>query len=94
VAALPSTADIPRKEPHLPRRWCSKPAAEAHRRSLLDGPLTPHLSPQLQAWIAGPIEAEPDHHLRLGIEGVNLLHSWCRQYRDCLREIDPVDLRG
>jgi hypothetical protein len=94
VAALPSTADAPRKEPHLPRRWCSKPAVEAHRRSLLDGPLTPHLSPQLQTWIAGATEAEPDHHLRLGIEGVNLLHSWCRRYGDCLREVDPTDLKG
>ena len=94
VATLPSTADVPRKEPRLPRRWCSRPAVEAHRRSLLDGPLTPHLSPQLQAWIAGPIEAEPDRHLRLGIEGVNLLHAWCRRYRDCLQEVDPSDLKG
>jgi hypothetical protein len=94
AAALPSTADVPRKQPHLPRRWCSKPAAEAHRRSLLDGPLTPHLSPQLRAWIDGPDEAQPDHHLRLGIEGVSLLHSWCRRYSDHLREVDPTDLRG
>ncbi|HEU4738589.1 MAG TPA: hypothetical protein VFS54_05845 [Solirubrobacterales bacterium] len=94
VAALPSTADVPRKQPHLPRRWCSKPAIEAHRRSLLDGPLTPHLSPRLQAWIAGEGEAETDHHLRLGIEGVSLLHSWHRQYRDHLREIDPTHLKG
>jgi hypothetical protein len=94
AAALPSTADVPRKPPHLPRRWCSQPAAEAHRRSLLDGPLTPHLSPRLQAWIAGTGEPEPDHHLRLGIEGVSLLHSWHRRYRDSLREVDPTELRG
>lgn len=94
VAALPSTADLPRKEPHLPRRWCSKPAAEAHRRLLLDGPLAPHLSPHLRSWTAGPVETEPDPHLRLGIEGVSLLHSWCRRYRDCLREVDPADLKG
>lgn len=94
VAALPSTGDVPRKEAHLPRRWCSQPAAEAHRRSLLDGPLAPHLSPRLQAWIAGTGEAEPDHHLRLGIEGVSMLHSWCRRYRDCLREVDPADLKA
>lgn len=95
VAALPSTADVPRLgRPDLPRRWCSKTAVEAHRRSLLDGPLTPHLSPHLRAWIEGPVEAEPDGHLRVGIEAVSLLHSWWRRYRDHLRELDPLDLRG
>jgi hypothetical protein len=94
VAALPSTADVPRKEPHLPGRWRSKPALEAYRRSLLEGPLAPHLSPPLRAWIDGPIEVEPDRNLRLGIEGISLLHAWHRRYRDCLREVDPTDLKG
>lgn len=94
VAALPSTADVPRKAAHLPRRWCSQPAMEAHRRSLRDGPLAPHLSPRLQAWISAEDGAEPDHHLRLGIEGVSLLHSWHRRYRDHLRQVDPTDLKG
>lgn len=94
VAALPSTADVPRGEPHLPRRWCSKAAVEAHRRSLLDGPLATHLSPALRAWIEGPVEAEPDGHLRVGIESISLLHSWWRRYRDHLREADPTELRG
>ncbi|HXQ88781.1 MAG TPA: hypothetical protein VN733_04005, partial [Solirubrobacterales bacterium] len=92
--ALPSTADVPRGKPHLPRRWCSPTAARMHRRSLLDGPLAPHLSPQLRAWIEGPVEAEPDGHLRVGIESVSMLHSWWRRYRDRLREVDPADLRG
>lgn len=94
AAALPTTGDVPRKEPHLPVRWRSKPALEAYRRRLLDGPLAPHLSPQLRAWIDGPAEAEPDRNLRLGIEGVSLLHAWHRRYRDCLREVDPTDLKG
>ena len=94
VAALPSTADVPRGKPYLPRRWCSPAAVQSHRRSLLDGPLAPHLSPQLRAWIEGPIEAEPDGHLRVGIEAVSLFHSWWRRYRDRLRDVDPTDLRG
>jgi hypothetical protein len=94
LAALPSTADVPRKDPHLPQRWCSPTGLELHRRSLRDGPLAPHLSTELLAWIAGPTGAEPDRHLRLGIEAVSLLHAWWRRYRDCLREVDPTALRG
>jgi hypothetical protein len=94
VAALPSTADTPRGRPFLPRRWCSPTAVQAHRRSLLDGPLAPHLSPELQAWIEGPVEAEPNGHLRVGIESVSLFHSWWRRYRDQLGEVDPSELRG
>ena len=94
IAALPSTAATPRRPPHLPRRWCSATALGFHRRSLLDGPLAPHLSPQLRAWIDGPVEAEPDANLRLGIETVGLLHAWWRRYRDLLRAVDPTELRG
>lgn len=94
VAALPSTADEPRKPPHLPRRWCSPAALGLHRDLLLDGPLAPHLSIETRAWIEGPAGAEPSSHLRLGIEGVGLLHAWWRRYRDRLREVDGVDLRG
>lgn len=93
VATLPSTADVPRKQPHLPRRWCSPAGFEHYRRSLRDGPLAPHLSAELRDWIDGGGAGEPDHHLRLGIEGVSLLHAWWRRYRDCLREVDPGDLR-
>jgi len=94
VAALPSTAEVPRGEPRLPRRWCSPAAQELHRGSLRDGPLAPHLSPELQAWIEGPVGVEPNGHLRVGIESVGLLHSWWRRYRDQLREADPTELRG
>lgn len=93
IAALPVTAEVPRKPPHLPRRWCSATALDAHRRSLREGPLAPHLSPALNTWIEGPTTAEPDPHLRLGIESVSLLHSWWRRYRDRLREVDPLELR-
>jgi hypothetical protein len=94
VAALPSTAEAPRKEAHLPRRWCSPTALDLHRRSLRDGPLAPHLSTELQTWMDGPAEVEPNWHLRLGIEGVSLFHAWWRRYSDCLRDVDPTDLRG
>lgn len=94
VAALPSTAEAPRQPPHLPRRWCSPVATEAHRSSLLDGPLTPHLSPELRAWTEGPADAEPIGDLRLGVESVSLLHAWWRRYREWLREVDPAELRG
>lgn len=94
VAELPSTAEAPRQPPHLPRRWCSPVATKAHRSSLLDGPLTPHLAPELRAWIEGPADAEPVGDLRLGVESIHLLHSWWRRYRDWLRDVDPTDLRG
>jgi hypothetical protein len=94
IAALPATAEVPRKPPHLPRRWCSPTALGFHRRSLLDGPLTPHLSAQLRAWIDAPAATEPDPHLRLGIESVDLLHAWWRRYRDQLRDVDPQQLRA
>lgn len=94
VASLPVTAELPRNPPHLPRRWASPTAYDFQRRSLLDGPLAPHLSPQLRAWIEGPAEAEPDGHLRVAIEALSLFHSWWRRYRDRLREVDPADLRG
>ncbi|HEY6729933.1 MAG TPA: hypothetical protein VI039_02795 [Solirubrobacterales bacterium] len=94
IAALPATAEVPRNPPHLPRRWASETALNFHRSSLRDGPLAPHLSPQLLAWIEGPAAAEPDHHLRLGIESVSLFHAWWRRYRDRLREVDPAVLRS
>lgn len=92
--ALPSTADIPRRPPHLQRRRLSAPAREAYRRSLADGPLAPHLSPELRGWLEGPDGQEPSGHLRLGLEAVSLLHAWWRRYRGQLREVDPADLLG
>ncbi|HEY6145757.1 MAG TPA: hypothetical protein VIV13_05740, partial [Solirubrobacterales bacterium] len=94
AAALPSTALAPRKEPHLSRRWCSAAGLDLYRQSLRDGPLAPHLSAELRTWMDGPAEVEPNWHLRLGIEGVSLLHAWWRRYSGCLREVDPADLRG
>ena len=94
VSALPSTANAPRRAPHLPRRWCSPAALEAQRRSVRDGPLAPHLSPELRAWLDGDPAAEPEGHLRLGVESISLMHAWWRRYRDILREADPADLLG
>jgi hypothetical protein len=92
VASLPSTGDTPRSEPRLPRRWRAEPAIAAHRRRLAEGPLTPHLSPELQAWLSDPARGELSPDLRLGMEGVSLLHSWWNRYRKHLREVDPADL--
>lgn len=94
LANLPATAEVPRRAPHLPRRWASPTALEFHRASLLDGPLAAHLSPRLREWIEAPAATEPDPHLRLGIESVDLLHSWWRRYRDRLRDVDPLQLRA
>lgn len=91
AAELPATAETPRRPPHLPRRWRSAPALTAHRTRLEDGPLAPHLSPQLTAWLENP-EGELGGDLRLGMEAVSMFHSWWRRYRDCLREVDPNDL--
>lgn len=93
AAALPSTAEAPRPQPHLPRRWCSPPALEALRGSLLDGPFASHLSDELREWTEGPL-GEPPARLRLAGESLNLLHAWCRRYRGHLRPVDPADLRG
>ena len=93
-ADLPSTAEAPRRKPHLPRRWCSAAALSAHRRLLSDGPLATHLSPELRGWLEGPSGVEPSAHLRLGMEAVSLLHAWWRRYRDFLKPVDPANLRG
>jgi len=94
AAELPSTANTPRQPPHLPRRWRSSFALEAHRRSLADGPFAPHLSPELRAWLAAPDGVELSGDLRLGIESIGMFHDWWRRYRDCLREVDAADLCG
>jgi hypothetical protein len=91
--SLPSTAGAPRRSPHLPRRWCSPPAREMHRQLLSEGPLAPHLSPELRAWIDGGNDADPGQ-LRLGVESISLLHSWWRRYRDHLKEVNPGDMLG
>jgi len=93
LANLPSTGNTPRTEPYLPRRWRSEPAVEMHRAHLAEGPLAPHLSPELQAWLSDSGgELSPD--LRLGMEAVSLLHSWWASYREHLREVNPSDLLG
>ena len=91
---LPSTGNTPRTPPELPRRWRSRPALEMHRRKLENGPLTPHLNPELLAWLSAPEGSELSPHLRLGMEGVSLFHSWCDRYLDRLREPNPADLLG
>jgi len=93
LGRLPSTSDTPRTGPRLPRRWLAGEAAEARLSLLSDGPLARHLSPELLAGLRDP-GFEPSPDLRLGIEGVGLLHSWWRRYRDVLRPVDAADLAG
>lgn len=91
---LPSTTGAPRQPLHLPRRWRSAPAVAAYKGLLEEGPLAPHLAPELRAWLEAPegVELPPD--LRMGMETISLLHAWWRRYRDCLRPLDATDLLG
>jgi hypothetical protein len=91
---LPSTACATRRAPHLPRRWRSGPALEEYKRSLADGPLAPHIAPDLLGWLDAPAGVELSGDLRLGMEAVSMLHAWWRRYRDILDEVDPADLLG
>lgn len=91
LIGMPTTGDTPRTAPTLPRRWRSGPALAMHREQLENGPLTPHVAPELLAWLRHP-EGELSPHLRLGMEAVSLFHSWCRRYGDRLGKIDPDDL--
>jgi hypothetical protein len=91
---FPSTTGAPRRPPHLPRHWRSGPALEMHRRSLDDGPLAPHIAPDLRGWLDAPAGVELAGDLRIGMEAVSMLHAWWRRYRDVLDEVDPKDLLG
>jgi hypothetical protein len=91
---LPSTAVAPRRAVHLQRRWRSGPALEMHRRSLADGPLAPHIAPDLRGWLDAPAGVELAGDLRIGMEAVSMLHAWWRRYRDVLDEVNPKDLLG
>jgi hypothetical protein len=92
VGRMPSTSDTPRRPPRLARCWRSAPAIAAHRLRLEDGPLAPHLSPELREWLSAPEAPDPSPGLRLGMEAVSLLHSWCARYRGRLRGLDPAEL--
>jgi len=91
---FPSTTDAPRRAPHLPRRWRSGPALEMYRRSLAEGPLAPHIAPDLRGWLDAPAGVELAGDLRTGMEAVSMLHAWWRRYRDVLDEVDANDLLG
>lgn len=94
IGRLPSTATAPRREPHLARRWCADPSVSAHRHRLARGPLAGLVAPELRAWLRSSPRAELSPDLRLGLEGISLLHSWWWRYRDRLREVDVTDLTG
>jgi hypothetical protein len=94
VGLLPSTKDTPRRPPRLPRRWRAEPALSHHRELLADGPLAPHVGPELRAWLDAPEGIELPGDLRLGMESIGLFHSWWRRYRDRLREVDAEELLG
>jgi hypothetical protein len=68
------------------------PAVEAHRHRLAEGPFADHLSIELREWLGAPQRGDLPTDLRLGVEGLSLLHSWWHRYRDRLHEVDPADL--
>jgi hypothetical protein len=94
VGRMPSTAHAPRRPPHLPRVWRSDPAVDAHRRRIARGPLRGLVAPELRDWLRSSSRGELSPDLRLGMEGVSLLHSWWWRYRDRLHEVDVKDLAG
>ena len=94
VARLPSTAHTPRRPPHLPQVWCADPAVAAHRRRIARGPLAGLVAPELRNWLRSSPRADLSPDLRLGMEGISLLHSWWWRYRDRLNEVDVRDLTG
>lgn len=66
----------------------------AHRERLARGPLAGLVAPGLRAWLDGSPRPELDPDLRLGLEGVSLLHAWWERYRGQLCEVDVKDLVG
>ena len=94
IGLLPTTADTPRRPPHLPRAWRSDLAVDAHLRRLANGPFAGLISPELDSWLSAPERPELPGDLRLGLEGIGLLHSWWRRYRDRLNEVSVADLIG
>lgn len=94
IGRMPSTTTFPRPAGSRVRLWRSAPAVEAHRDRVAEGPLAGLLAPELRAWLDDPDRGDPGPDLRLGLEGVSLLHSWWRRYRDVLVEVDARDLVG
>ena len=94
VGRLPSTTTSPRPPATRVRLWRAEPAVAAHRDRLAEGPLAGLLAPELRSWLDDPGRGDPGPHLRLGLEGVSLLHSWWARYRDVLHEVDVADLTG
>jgi hypothetical protein len=94
IGRMPSTTTSPRPPGGRVRLWLSEPAVAAHRERLAEGPLAGVLAPELRAWLDTADRSEPGPDLRLGLEGVSLLHSWWARYRDVLREVDVRDLTG
>jgi hypothetical protein len=92
IAPLPSTTTARRTPPRLPRRWCSEAAVAGYRDLLGEGPLASHIAPELRAWLEAPGRGELDGHLRMGMEGIALLHAWWRRYRNSIGEVDGDEL--
>lgn len=92
IGRMPSTTTFPRPPASRVRLWRSDPAVAAHRERVSDGPLAGVLAPELRAWLDDPDRGDPGPDLRLGLEGVSLLHSWWARYRDVLRDVDVREL--
>lgn len=94
IGRLPSTSDTPRPPAHRTRMWRAEPSIAAHRDRLSRGPLAGLVAPDLQAWLDASPRGELDPGLRLGLEGISLLHAWWWRYREQLHEVNVADLRG
>ncbi len=94
IGRMPSTSDTPRPAPRRPRLWRADPAVAAHRDRLAHGPLAGLVAPGLKAWLQDAPRPELDPDLRLGLEGISLLHAWWERYRGQLREVEVKDLVG
>ena len=94
IAGMPSTTDPSARRRTCRRRWCATPAVAAYRELVAEGPLAGRVSAELRAWLETPSPGELGGHLRMGLEGVALLHAWWRRYRDRLGEVDANELLG
>ena len=94
IGRLPSTSTAPRPPANRARLWRAEPSVAAHRQRLSKGPLAGLIDPGLRTWLDASPRDELDPGLRLGLEGISLLHAWWLRYRGQLREVDVADLRG
>jgi hypothetical protein len=95
-ARMPSTADTPRPDavPQPLRMRFSPPMVALYERSLVDGPLTPHLGRKLAASLREGTLGDAIHGMALhrATMAVTAFHLWAERYDAVLRAIEPAEL--